>query len=226
MTLSGPVVYLPSVHSTQDEIKKTLTGLVWTTDQTAGRGRFDRKWHSEAGKGLAVSIAFPEYRGFARPYLISMWICLGLAEEFGLRIQWPNDLVLNRKKVSGVLTEVVDEVPVVGIGINVGPMTFPEELSLRATSFANEGHLLASIDEVFSRFLSVLERLPAVPSTWAGVEPTWQRFDDTEGKVFRLHDGRVGIARGISSEGELIWSGDGGEQRVPFAEALWGVSAS
>jgi len=222
MTLSEPIVHYPTIHSTQDEAKKTLSGVHWTTDQMAGRGRFDRKWHSESGQSLAVSLCFPDYKGFEKPYLISMWVCLGVAEEFGLRIQWPNDLVLNRKKVSGVLTEIIDGVPVIGIGINIGPMTFPDYLSLRATSFANENCLSLTPEEAFLRFCDAIRGLPPVPSSWPEMEAKWREYDETEGKVFRLHDGRVGIAQAISGEGELIVDLGGEQVVVPFAEALWG----
>lgn len=224
MTLSGPVVEYPSIGSTQDEARRLLTGIHWTTDQTAGRGRFDRVWHAEPGQSVAVSLALPAYQGFEKPYLIGMWVGLAVAEEFDLGIQWPNDLVLNGKKVSGLLTEIVDGVPIVGIGINVGRIEFPPALSERATSFANEDHLHLSANAVFDRLVDCLRRADEVPSEWSEISLKWQQFDRTKGKVFRLQDGPVGMAKGVSSEGELLLDVGGEVRTVPVAEALWGAN--
>lgn len=222
MKIGQPIVHFLTIESTQDEAKRHLKGVYWTTDQTAGRGRFDRTWYSEPGKSLAVSIALPEYKNFPKPFLISIWICLGLAEAFDLKVQWPNDLVVNKKKVCGILTEIIDGVPVVGIGMNVGKMTFPEDLALRGSSLANEDHLHITTNQAFEKLMMTIERLPAVPGVWEAIEEKWRLYDDTDGKIFRLHDGRVGIAEGISDAGELIWNGRGEYEIVTFAEALWG----
>jgi BirA family biotin operon repressor/biotin-[acetyl-CoA-carboxylase] ligase len=225
MTLNGPIVHYLESASTQIEAKKTLNGVHWTTKQTAGKGRFDRQWYAEPGRSLAVSIAFPEYRGFAKPYLISMWICLAIAEEFDLGIQWPNDLVLNRKKVCGVLTEVVEGVPVVGFGINVGRMNFPIEIADRASSLANEGRLVGTPIEVLERIILKINEIEPVPQNWQGMDEKWRRFDETPGKIFKLQDGRVGVAEGISEDGELIWNNHGEYEMVTCADALWGFNS-
>jgi biotin-[acetyl-CoA-carboxylase] ligase BirA-like protein len=224
MILSGPIVHYLQSDSTQTEAKKTLSGVRWTTDQTAGKGRFDRQWYSEPGRSLAVSVALPSYRTFAKPYLIGMWICLALATEFDLKVQWPNDLVLNGKKVCGVLTEVIDGVPVVGFGINVGVMTFPKEITERATSLANEGRLVGTSVEMMERVVLMLNELAEVPTSWSEIAPRWSAFDATPGKVFKLQDGRVGIAESISDEGELVWNHDGTRELVTCADALWGFN--
>lgn len=224
MTIDGSVVYYPSVESTQTEAKRTLLGVHWTTDQTAGKGRFDRQWYSEPGQSLAVSICLPSYKGFERPYLIGMWICLALAAEFDLRVQWPNDLVLNRRKVCGVLTEIIDGVPVVGFGLNVGPMTFPVEIASRASSLANEGRMEGSAEDVFQRIMLRLRGLEPVPMTWQEIAVQWHSRDETKGKIFKLQDGRIGAAEGISEGGELIWNDHGTIELVTCADALWGFN--
>lgn len=224
MTLSGPITHYLESASTQVEAKRTLLGVHWTTNQTEGKGRFDRQWYSESGRSLAVSIALPEYRTFANQYLIGMWICLGLAQEFDLRVQWPNDLVLNGKKVCGVLTEVIEGVPVIGFGINVGIMTFPDEISGRATSLANEGRLIGTPIEVFERVLLRMTELEEVPESWSQMAGKWQEYDCTPGKIFKLQDGRVGVGESISDQGELIWNAHGHIELVTCADALWGFN--
>lgn len=224
MNLSGGVTFYPEVESTQSEAKKSLSGVHWTMNQTSGKGRFDRTWYSEPSSSLAISIAFPNYRGFAKPYLIGMWICIALAEEFDLRLQWPNDLVLDRKKVCGVLTEVIDDVPIVGFGINIGPMSFPQDIAYRATSLANEGREVGSVSDVFDQILAMLNRLDEVPPTWREMAEKWRDLDETKGKIFRLQDGRIGIAEGVSDEAELVWNSDGTFEMITCADALWGIN--
>jgi BirA family biotin operon repressor/biotin-[acetyl-CoA-carboxylase] ligase len=224
MILSGPITHYLQTPSTQDEAKLTLTGVHWTTNQTAGKGRFDRQWYSEPGRSLAVSIALPEYKEFAKPYLIGMWFCLALAQEFDLRVQWPNDLVIDRKKVCGVLTEVIEGVPIIGFGINVGLMNFPTEIAYRASSLANEGRLIGTPVEVFERIILMLNSLGPVPSTWAEMAENWNLIDETKGKIFKLQDGRMGIAEGVSNQAELIWNDHGKFEMVTCADALWGFN--
>ena len=224
MTLSEPVVYYDSVQSTQDEARRELTGIHWTSNQTAGRGRFDRLWHAELESSLAVSIALPDLRDHPRPYLIGMWLGLALADLLDTQIQWPNDLVIGGKKVCGILTEVVDQVPIVGIGINIGPMNFPKELAVRATSLVDSGHPRTTPLALFEKVIAEFRDLPDVPDTWQGMEEKWYRFDATEGKIFRTQSGKMGIAKGLSSSGELVLETPDGETTVSVAEALWGAN--
>ena len=226
MSADWEVTYYPSIGSTQDEARKTLTGIHWTTDQTAGRGRYDRKWHSEPGQSLAVSICFPEHVGFDKPYLIGMWLAVGMAECFNLRLQWPNDLTLYRKKVGGILTEVIDGVPVVGIGLNFGRMKFPPDLADRATSIGNEKHMIPLDGEFTMKLMTQVlgYYLRNMPKTWSEMESHWRVWDETKGKLFRRYDGRVGLAEGVSGEGELLWSSNGEIEKVSVAEALWGAN--
>ncbi len=224
MILSGPITHYLQTPSTQDEAKRALTGVHWTTDQTDGKGRFDRQWYSEPGRSLAVSIALPEYKDFAKPYLIGMWICLALAQEFDLRVQWPNDLVIDRKKVCGVLTEVIEGIPFIGFGINVGLMNFPADIAYRASSLSNEGRLVGTPVEVFERVILMLDGLGPVPETWAEMAENWNLIDETKGKIFKLQDGRMGIAEGVSNQAELIWNDHGTFEMVTCADALWGFN--
>jgi BirA family biotin operon repressor/biotin-[acetyl-CoA-carboxylase] ligase len=226
MKLSEPIAHYLQTSSTQDEAKKALSGIHWTTDQTAGKGRFDRQWYSEPEQSLAVSIALPNLRMHPKPYLIGMWIGLALAEALELKVQWPNDLILNGKKVCGILSEVTEGIPIIGFGLNVGKMTFPSEISNRATSLANEGIQIGNPTEVFDQILKLLGSLDEPPHSWPEMAKRWQAFDATPGKIFKLQDGRVGIADGISNEAELIWNHHGHYEMVTCADALWGINNS
>jgi len=126
--------------------------LVTADEQTAGRGRLGRRWASPAGEGLYASVVLrpAEYLGGGTGWS-PRWSALGLAVGLGLRmglerwvpevrLKWPNDLLVHRRKLAGVLCETrwqgsTADV-VVGFGINVAQREFPDEL--RATSLAIE----------------------------------------------------------------------------------------
>lgn len=119
-------------------------------EQTAGRGRLGRRWHSEPGHGLYATLVW-----FAdvRPNGAAATMAAGLAvldavRSLGLataRLDWPNDLVVDGAKLAGVLIEALPvdgrTALVVGIGLNVGSTAFPRELTdeRAVTSLAYEG---------------------------------------------------------------------------------------
>ena len=126
-------------------------GTVYVADeQTAGRGRGDHSWHSEAGSGLYLSVLL-------RPRMVpadALWLSLiaGIAAHdavqrvTGLRadIRWPNDLLLGERKFGGILTELNAEATrvrfaAIGVGINVNHARLPDELSGQATSLRIAG---------------------------------------------------------------------------------------
>ena len=131
--------YLPTTGSTNDEASKWIaTGavdrcLVIADEQTAGRGRGDHRWTTYPGTGLAFSlILFPIHLG---PNVVPRRTSIGalavrdaLLKTYGLntQIKWPNDVLLDRKKVAGILAEnywVGEDLKAVilGFGINVAP---------------------------------------------------------------------------------------------------------
>jgi len=126
--------------------------LVYTEEQTAGRGRGDRSWHTPSGTALAFSL-FIRPRPFEQE-AVSLFSALGAVglcdalEAKGLHpaIKWPNDVLLNRRKISGILAESVwtgEKVDgiVLGIGLNVtlAAVPPPDQLNFPATSLEAEG---------------------------------------------------------------------------------------
>ena len=123
--------------------------LVVAEQQTAGRGRRGRGWESPAGSSIYMSLLLrPEFLPNKAPMLtivMAYSVATALREQTGLdfRIKWPNDIVLNGKKVVGILTEMSTEIEyinhvVIGVGINVNTEAFPEEICATATSIRRE----------------------------------------------------------------------------------------
>ena len=121
-------------------------GIVLVADhQTAGRGRLDRRWEAPPGSSLLMSMLFRPPRSVTHLNLVNA--AAGIAasdacnEVAGFRplLKWPNDVVVDDRKLAGILAEVVGQAVVVGIGLNVNwPSPLPPELADTATA-ANLG---------------------------------------------------------------------------------------
>uniref|UniRef100_A0A7C4TGI1 biotin--[biotin carboxyl-carrier protein] ligase n=1 Tax=candidate division WOR-3 bacterium TaxID=2052148 RepID=A0A7C4TGI1_UNCW3 len=139
MVIGSKLHYLDEIDSTNEYAKRILDkateGTVVLADiQTSGKGRLDRKWYSPEGGIYLSVILFTD-----RPLLIPILGGVAVCETFNnygilLGLKWPNDVMLNEKKVAGILSEVIDTKVILGIGINLNNSKFPVELSDIATS--------------------------------------------------------------------------------------------
>jgi BirA family biotin operon repressor/biotin-[acetyl-CoA-carboxylase] ligase len=136
--------------------------VVGADEQTAGQGRMGRRWHSEAGSGLYVSIVLrPKDAG-------ALTLALGLAVRDAIQaaagvtcdLRWPNDVLIDEKKCAGILVNFESGAHIAGIGINVNHASFPPELAELATSLriaTGRAHsrelLLAALLEAVDRWL-------------------------------------------------------------------------
>lgn len=190
---SPRVIRRKSVTSTQDVARLLPIGSVVVADhQTAGRGRLDHRWEAPPGTALLVSFVL-------RPNpLLSLAAGIASAEacEAGVRLKWPNDLLLHGAKVGGILVEASPAKAICGIGINL--------------TWAPEG--AAKLEREREPLLNVL-RIKL--ERWASASPhdvlaTWRELSDTLGRRVRVElPGRVieGMAQDIGPAGELIVDG-------------------
>lgn len=190
---SRRVVRRKSVTSTQDVARPMPIGSIVVADhQTAGRGRLDRRWESPPGTALLVSFVL-------RPIpILSLAAGVAAAQACGdgVRLKWPNDLLLDGAKVGGILVEVAPATAICGIGINL--------------TWAPPG--AAKLNQ--NRDL-LLERLRVELYRWTAAGPDevltlWRALSDTLGRRVRVDLGtRVveGIAEDIGPGGELIVDG-------------------
>jgi BirA family biotin operon repressor/biotin-[acetyl-CoA-carboxylase] ligase len=151
--LDGPlhrVTVLRETGSTQDAAKRMSAGpgdVVVAWRQTAGRGRLGRAWADTAEDGIAVTVmtdAGPPPR-----LAVASAVGAACAAEALLHravgIKWPNDVVVDGRKLAGVLTEQAGGRALIGIGLNVGQTDWPPDLAGRAVSLAELG---AHVDRV------------------------------------------------------------------------------
>ncbi len=231
------IVHLDSVGSTQDELVRRLRSgetihAVSATEQTSGRGRFGRAWDSPPGESLALSVTVPAPAEMRSAPYIGMALAVGVAERYGVGVQWPNDVTSGGRKLAGILIEVIEvegqRVLAIGIGVNLLQSSFPSSLAARATSV-----LLATGQrrdpKIEAKAIAELARLEA-PSSWAELAARWARVDETAGKLYRAPGGPVGVARGVAPDGRLILEearGDGSNENgargtLSVAEAWFG----
>ena len=153
--------------------------VVIANRQSAGRGRLGRSFFSPEEKGIYMSILLRPRLELQRAALITSMAAVAVARaiervsKVPAGIKWVNDVYLNRKKVCGILTESglnvqtgELEYAVLGIGVNVGVMEFPEELKEIATSVSNECGLEISRSELIEEILEELEVW--YPTLWDG----------------------------------------------------------
>jgi BirA family biotin operon repressor/biotin-[acetyl-CoA-carboxylase] ligase len=208
--------------------------VVLGEEQTAGKGRAGRGWHSERAAGIYVTLLLrPKLAPVQAPLLTMM---AGLSAHAAIQTQtgltvdvkWPNDLLISGKKVGGILTEMHAEpgqirFVIVGIGLNVNQEKFPGELGASATSLRMASgraqsrlellvQLLREFERDYNDFLSegpaaVIERFTSVSSY-------------AQGKRVRVSNGKesfTGTTAGLGPEGLLQVKRDGGQVTTVIA---------
>ena len=208
--------------------------VILAEEQTAGRGRAGRNWHSERGAGLYVTILLrPKLSPVQAPLLtmlagLSAHMALLAQSNMTVELKWPNDLLLNGKKIGGILTEMHAEPSqirfvIIGIGLNVNQEKFPAELSSTATSLRRETGRLQSRLELLVKLLTQFET-DYNRFLREGAPYVVQRFElissFANSRRVRVDTGvetYVGKTVGLSSEGLLLVQKDDGSQVTVIA---------
>ncbi|MBQ9886670.1 MAG: biotin--[Lachnospiraceae bacterium] len=219
--------YYPKTDSTNIRIKEladggALGGTLAVADmQTFGKGRRGRQWFSPPGTGIWMSVLLrPRFEPGSASMLTlvaAMAVAGAIKEVSGLDalIKWPNDIVVNKKKVCGILTEMSIESDYInyiicGIGINVNHDSFPEDIKNTATSLAIEkgekicrAELIASVwkhfENYYDRFLQT-EDMSQLMDEYNSLLVN----KDSEVRVLDPKGEWSGRAYGINAEGSLL----------------------
>jgi len=234
----GKEVYaFRETSSTSDVASALATGgaqegtVVVADRQTEGRGRMGRSWESAPGVGIYMSLVLrPRIPPMDVPRItITSAVAASelLKEEVGLEapIEWPNDIVVNGKKVCGILTEMVAEQDrvesvILGIGLNVNHAEkhLSPELRETATSLYIEGGVKRDRTALLKRLLERLEQLYDMlqEGRFEGIVARWSANSYTLGRRVRCTaDGQPveGIAESLASDGALVVRTDDGTVR-------------
>lgn len=213
--------------------------VVMADIQTAGKGRRGRSWQTLSGTALAFTLLLRPDFAPDKASMITLVMALSVVEAVeeitgtAAGIKWPNDIVMNRKKICGMLTEMtmtpeMDEIQyvVVGAGINVNnaaPEDFQEEVRPTATSLRIEtgqqynragllNKVLLRFEENYAVFLETLDL--------SGLRDRYQKHLLNMGAQVRVLDPAgeyTGTAEGIDIQGELIVVKDNGERTPVYA---------
>ena len=187
------IIHLESVASTQDVARDLPLGSIVVADhQSAGRGRLEHRWEAPPGTALLVSFVL-----HPNPLLsLAAGVAAAEACDQGVRLKWPNDLLLGGRKVGGILVEATAAKAVCGIGINL-------------TWAPDRGATLNQPRDW------LLDRLRIALARWSSAPPNevlarWRELSDTIGRKVRVElpdRAFEGVAQDINERGELIVGG-------------------
>jgi BirA family biotin operon repressor/biotin-[acetyl-CoA-carboxylase] ligase len=226
-TLPGfTVEVVPQIDSTNTELMRRARSapldpvLLVAEQQTAGRGRLGRGWHSQAGQSLTYShglmLAPRDWSG------LSLAVGVSLAEQLhaDVRLKWPNDLWLQERKLGGILVETAGQhdagaaarAVVIGVGVNIArPATVAVQqtgagaLPALAPAGLAEVEMGVTAAEVLERVLPALvadvQRFEA--EGFAAFGPRFAARDALKDRAVLLSDGTTGTACGVAEDGAL-----------------------
>lgn len=225
----GDIRYFDKIGSTNDWAGKWITekeppdlSLVIADEQTAGKGRSGKKWHTPPKSALAFSLILHPYNEISNTTLSrvtalgAIAVCDTLREAYGLNaeIKWPNDVLLNLRKVSGILAEgtwIGDQIQpiILGIGINVTPQSIPppEQLNFPAISVESalerEVNRLSLLTQTISHLIAWRTQLntQAFIKAWEdrlAFRHDWVQITTADNKPV---EGKI---LGLTPEGQLI----------------------
>jgi BirA family biotin operon repressor/biotin-[acetyl-CoA-carboxylase] ligase len=244
--LGNGIIFFNTIGSTNDvALELAAAGghegaIVIADEQTAGRGRHGRNWFSPRGSGLYVSIVLRPAGARVDPpratSLVTLAAGLALAEAIeaatGLRadIKWPNDLLVARRKLAGILAESASSDLgriVLGFGLNVDARAYPRELGDRATSLETElGRPIAravvcaeALAAVSARYRDLLTgRFDAILDGWRTRAPASR---DTAVTWSTPSGPQQGVTAGIDDRGALLVRVGDRVETIVGGEVTW-----
>lgn len=189
-------------------------------EQTRGRGRLDRSWHSPKDAGLYSSIVLRPSFEISRSPLISLAAALAVVDAIAqtcrvkVDIKWPNDVSVDSRKLAGILAETVETTSgtaiVLGIGINVTSENFPPELSELATSIESVTNRPIDRESLIAELINSLSRRYKMLYTDEGCKQTIRDWCSHSSYAYDRHvrvtlhnESFEGVTRGLERDGAL-----------------------
>ena len=222
------ILYFDSIDSTNTKAQEVAEKgypsgtLVVADKQIAGKGRRGRNWESPSGCGIFMTLMLKPDINPNNASMLTLVSALAVAKALAditgkdAKIKWPNDIVIDGRKVCGILTEMSAQFDyinniVIGIGINVNNSSFPEEISATASSLRllsggkkyRRAEIIEKIMEYFEKYYSIFletEDLSALVNEYDAMLVNMKR----QVKVLDPKEPFEGTAMGITKTGELI----------------------
>ena len=225
----GDIHYFEEIDSTNMQAK-TLAArgapegtLVVAERQTLGKGRRGRQWFSPEGDGIYISLVLRPTIPANEAARMTLMTAVAVADallslvDISVTIKWPNDILIGKKKLAGILTEMSTEMDtidyiVVGLGLNVNTPkeAFPEMIQEQATSLLNETGSRISRIALLQAFLTHFEKRYQMLTVGEGFKPImrrWRELTNVFGQQVRVKAvGKVyaGEVVDVDSDGTLI----------------------
>ena len=239
--MGQPLYFYEETDSTNDRIRELAAedapegALAIAERQTAGRGRRGRAWEAPAGTGIWMSLLLrpniPPAQASVLTLLAGLAISEAIEQETGLQagIKWPNDILLNGRKLVGILTEMDCDMErihsvTLGMGINVQTEVFSQELENIATSLLLESgkrfDRAALTDAILKVFAGLYAEFLAADGSFAPFTERYRRRCLNIGREVRVIGGETYLATAldITPEGELlVRRKDTGKTEVVFS---------
>ncbi len=234
LSLGRPLTVLGSATSTNDLALEAARGgaahgaTFVADEQTEGRGRQGRRWFAAPGESLlfsclirpalrpAQAAALPLAAGLAVREVVSRHV----PATVPVAIKWPNDVLASQRKICGVLVESQIRgselsAAVIGVGLNLRTLVFPEELAHSATSMAALGSEPLEAEAILIELLQELSRNIGIVEKdgLQALAPDLERHDALKGRRVDV-DGVKGRARGLDPSGRLLVTDDRGAERT------------
>ena len=222
------VEVLPQIDSTNSELMLRVRAghseptLLVAEQQTAGRGRLGRDWHSAGSDSLTFSLALPLAPADWSGLSLAVGVSVARSLHADLQLKWPNDVWLHGRKLGGILIETASvgdqRVAVVGIGLNIAPreaagLSTPPAWLQEVLPGVDAGAALLRIAAPLVQALKAFEV--------AGFGPFQAEFSQRDlllDSAVTLGNGTVGMARGVDMQGGLRVQTPEGMQTVTSAE--------
>ena len=226
-----------SIDSTQTDARLRIAStdrpfVVMAHTQTNGYGKFKRAWESYSGNFLAtfaIDLSIQHYDFGKIPMLVCIKLCELLSalshSKAGFQVKWPNDILLNKKKIGGILIEKVDSTFLVGIGLNLRQSPEEGKVSYQASNvLAETGEqidtikILDELSEYFVQFVELLKECDA-----AELRQEYMTLLEGLGqtrKVVTRHETFFGQLRDINNDGALILDVDGDKKLIYSADVF------
>lgn len=231
------IVYYPELTSTMDTAKELARKdcphftTVIAGRQSSGRGRLQREWFSEKG-GLYFTMVLrpdlPPVLSFKVSFLASLTLASLLQEIFGIdaRVKWPNDILVDERKVSGMLAELEaesDRVVYINIGIGINVNNDPSSIEPAATSLKKILGREVSKKDILSCYLDAFEQRLQT-TAFDGVIEEWKQYALTlnrDVRVVTTHEVFEGKAIDVDDSGALVLQcTDGSLKKVLYGDCF------
>ncbi|GGE58164.1 BirA family biotin operon repressor/biotin-[acetyl-CoA-carboxylase] ligase [Pedobacter psychrotolerans] len=237
------LIKLKEVDSTNNFLKDLLSKseplaegtVIMADNQFSGRGQQQSVWQTEAGKNISMSIYLkPSFLPLQKQFYLNMAVSLAVSDALdtyiteGIKIKWPNDIYYFNRKIGGILIEntltgIAFKSSVIGIGLNINQLNFPDHISNKATS-------LVQILQKETDLMGILEKISIFIEKYYLILKSGgydilqknylKRLYNFNVKASYLDHGKVfeGIITGVEDGGRLVMHTEQGPQAFNFKE--------